>query len=271
VPDLVSPTGVTPTPIDPLNWCVRAFRWLLFEHVAVVQDRYPLLQDLAREPWLEATRAAAGPAAGPLVQNAFKTGFSTPKAAARLRSAAAARHGWPLEAARGGRRRRGGGGGGCKAGGSGGDGGACGDGGAAERDDGGEQQAGGGDAEHWEAGGQLPAPPRVVTVMLDPDHYPPITNFQALVERLEDVTAPLGFKVGSVQGREIDVLGFLDMCKSNWDVEITCLYRCVRTFFCFCGCASARVRECARLCVSACAPVRRCCAFEASAQLRPSP
>ena len=36
--------------------------------------------------------------------------------------------------------------------------------------------------------------PRVITVMLDPDNYPPVTNHHQLVEALEDVAAPQGFK-----------------------------------------------------------------------------
>jgi hypothetical protein len=187
-------------------------RWLLFERLVVVQDRYPLLHAPGREPWLAATRAAASAAAareaaaaaaaaagGPagagaaaepaapagdrrLWMGELKAGFSTPAAAAELRAAARARHGWPpppppapRAAAAGGECAAGGGGGG--------DGGEC---------------AAGAAAAASEFALEAPSEiPRVVTVMLDHDGYPPVTNHRELVEKLEEVTGPMGFTVGN--------------------------------------------------------------------------
>lgn len=45
--------------------------------------------------------------------------------------------------------------------------------------------------------------PRVVTVMLYPEDYPPVVNHQELVEMLENVTEPLGFKVSLACARSL--------------------------------------------------------------------
>jgi hypothetical protein len=181
-------------------------RWILFERVAVVQDRYPLLQAPEREPWLEATRGLDGP----LYSSVYKTGFPSPEAARRFREAAYARVGWPLSWRP---RRRGSSSRGSSS--SGGGGSACDD----TADSGGaggvcEAQAGGTDGQAAAVAAaaaaaaaerdlaaqeaEVLAVPRMVTVMLDPDSYPPITNHRELVEKLEEVAGPMGFQVGTL-------------------------------------------------------------------------
>ena len=178
-------------------------RWILFEWVAVVQDRYPLLHQLAREPWLEAARARA-PA--PHVMGPLRTGFAAPELAAAFRKAAHARAGWPEDwreaaADRAAARRRaaaekGAAAAAAEEGGGAGAGGACAAGQGECSGAGGGSGSGGGRGGAAEAAAAgPPGIPRVITVMLDPDDYPQITNHHALVARLEDVAAPFGFEV----------------------------------------------------------------------------
>jgi len=210
LPPGAPPGGLPPVVEEPSLADYSKQRWILFERLAVVQDRYPLLHALEREAWLAATRGSGAP----LHSNAYRTGFATPALARRFREAAYRQAGWPL-----GWRARdraveravvgdgdGGGGSGGLAGEAAADGSSFCAAAAAEGNGGGSaglcgsQDTAPAAAAAGGGGGGLP---RMVTVMLDPDHYPPITNHHALVERLEDVAGRYGFKVGGwVRGTE---------------------------------------------------------------------
>jgi hypothetical protein len=182
------------------SWCAHG--WMLFENMVVVQDRYPLLsmpdRQLPQPPAaaaaaaaVEADRNQAGEgtsrssssSSGSSVVNeaiqqqdvedskdaglwstGLRVGFIRPELAAHLRAAAHARHLWgpPLQQK--------------------------------------QQQQGSEGASSSSSSSSSSAAaaslPRVVTVLLYPEDYPPVANHYALVDMLRDVAEPYGFKVG---------------------------------------------------------------------------
>jgi hypothetical protein len=170
---------------------------MLFENMVVIQDRYPLLSMPDRRlPQHPAAAAAAAAAVGGIgdtssltgsttstgssisssVENIaseqqqqqqsaglwntdLRVGFNRPGLAAEFRAAAHARHLWgpPLQ----------------------------------------QQQQHAQDASSSSSSSSNGVLlPRVVTVLLYPQDYPPVANHYALVDMLRDVAEPFGFKVG---------------------------------------------------------------------------
>jgi hypothetical protein len=58
-------------------------------------------------------------------------------------------------------------------------------------------QAGGGTGSSSSSSSSLKTLPKVVTVLMYSEDYPPVVNHRALVDLLEAVAQPLGFKVTS--------------------------------------------------------------------------
>jgi hypothetical protein len=175
-------------------------RWVLFEHVAVLQDRYPLAQAPGSGAALEARRrqAAAEGGGGGLLASEGRTGFASRAAAVAFRAAAYKRAGWPLAASAGGAGGGGGNGSGegrCPVHSSSGSGRGCSARPTALTAGRKGEATAKGEVDAAAAAAAATSLPRLVTVMLDHDSYPPVTNHGALVEALEDVAVPLGFEV----------------------------------------------------------------------------
>jgi hypothetical protein len=168
---------------------------MLFENMVVVQDRYPLLsmpdRRLPQHPAAAPAAAAAGiqdidetgsltgstdstdsrsrlgsseqvaseqqQQSSGLWNSDLRVGFNRPSLAAEFRAAAHARHLWGPPLQQ-------------------------------------QQQQHAQGAGSSSSGGVLL--PRVVTVLLYPEDYPPVANHYALVDMLRDLTEPYGFKVG---------------------------------------------------------------------------
>jgi hypothetical protein len=180
---------------DVTSWCAHG--WMLFQNMVVVQDRYPLLsmpdRRLPQHPAAAAAAAAGiqdidetGSLTGSttstdsrsrsgsseqiaseqqqqqqhagLWNSDLRVGFNRPSLAAEFRAAAHARHLWGLPLQQ-------------------------------------QQHAqGAGSSSSSSSGGA--SLPRVVTVLLYSEDYPPVANHYALVDMLRDLTEPYGFKVG---------------------------------------------------------------------------
>jgi hypothetical protein len=159
------------------GWCAHG--WMVFENMVVVQDRYPLLSMpdrlLPRHPSAAAvgdggsssgsSRSGGSKETAPdqqqqdagLWNSELRVGFNRAGLADEFRAAAHARHLWgpPLQQQQ-------------------------------------QQQHATGNSSSSSSASSLP---RVVTVLLYPEDYPPVTNHYALVDMLRDLAEPYGFKV----------------------------------------------------------------------------
>jgi hypothetical protein len=162
-------------------------RWLAFEAVVVVQGRYapPHVSADTRDAALAAVRAAAAAAGAPagLVGGDSRVGFATPDLAHAFRSEAYAFAGWPAPWLDDGRSS------------AAGECAALAAAAAAECSSTKVEPAGSTVQKQQQQNKQQPFLPRVVTVMLDADTYPPITNHAALVDALADVAELRGWEV----------------------------------------------------------------------------
>lgn len=173
---------------DVSGWCAHG--WMLFENVVVAQDRYPLLampdRQLPQPPAAALVSSQAGDVASSsssssrsgggaeeeprqqqqqqqdagLWNTEHRVGFNRPELAAQFRAAAHARHLWgpPFQQQQ-------------------------------------QQQQG---AEGAGSSSSSSTLPRMVTVLLYPEDYPPVVNHYELVDMLRDLAEPYGFKVRTV-------------------------------------------------------------------------
>jgi hypothetical protein len=177
-----------------------AHGWMLFENLVVIQDRYPLLsmpdRQLPQPP--AAAAAAADKTEGAsrtsstveakdvkqqqqqqqdaeLWNSQYRVGFNRPGLAAQFAAAAHARHLWgpPLQ----------------------------------EQQQQQQQQEVANAPSSSSSGSAAATLPRVVTVLLYPEDYPPVVNHYELVNMLRNLTEPYGFKVREFSSG-FRVLGF---------------------------------------------------------------